>query len=59
MSEGLEAIFFLSFSFFLVGSVGDVSRVLLACDLHALDTKGQVKWMLVHAGNSDVMSLLP
>ena len=47
MSEGLEAIFFLSFSFFLVGSVGDVSRVLLACVLHALDTKGQVKWMLV------------
>ena len=43
MSEGLEAIFFLSFSFFLVGSVGDVSRVLLACVLHALDTKGQVK----------------
>ena len=35
MSEGLEAIFFLSFSFFLVGSVGDVSRVLLACVLHA------------------------
>ena len=30
MSEGLEAILFLSFSFFLVGSVGDVSRVLLA-----------------------------
>ena len=38
MSEGLEAIFFLSFSFFLVGSVGDVSRVLLACVLHALGT---------------------
>ena len=36
MSEGLEAIFFLSFSFFLVGSVGDVSTVLLACVLHAL-----------------------
>ena len=29
MSEGLEAIFFLSFSFFLVGSVGDVSRVFI------------------------------
>ena len=29
---------FLSFSFFLVGSVGDVSRVLLACVLHALGT---------------------
>ena len=28
----------LSFSFFLVGSVGDVSRVLLACVLHALGT---------------------
>ena len=27
-----------SFSFFLVGSVGDVSRVLLACVLHALGT---------------------
>ena len=26
------------FSFFLVGSVGDVSRVLLACVLHALGT---------------------
>ena len=38
MSEGLEAIFLLSFSFFLVGSVGDVSRVLLACVLHALGT---------------------
>ena len=38
MSEGLEAILFLSFSFFLVGSVGDVSRVLLACVLHALGT---------------------
>ena len=38
MSEGLEAIFFLSFSFFLVGSVGDVSTVLLACVLHALGT---------------------
>ena len=38
MSEGLEAIFFLSFSFLLVGSVGDVSRVLLACVLHALGT---------------------
>ena len=38
MSEGLEAIFFLSFSFFLVGSVGDVSRVILACVLHALGT---------------------
>ena len=38
MSEGPEAIFFLSFSFFLVGSVGDVSRVLLACVLHALGT---------------------
>ena len=38
MSEGLEAIFFLSFSFFLVGSVSDVSRVLLACVLHALGT---------------------
>ena len=38
MSEGLEAIFVLSFSFFLVGSVGDVSRVLLACVLHALGT---------------------
>ena len=38
MSEGLEDIFFLSFSFFLVGSVGDVSRVLLACVLHALGT---------------------
>ena len=36
MSEGLEAIFFLSY---LVGSVGDVSRVfLLACVLHALAT---------------------
>ena len=35
MSEGLEAIFFLSY---LVGSVGDVSRVLLACVLHALGT---------------------
>ena len=33
MSEGLEAILFLSFSFFLVGSVGNVSRVLLACAL--------------------------
>ena len=31
-------IFFLSFSFFLVGSVGDVSTVLLACVLHALGT---------------------
>ena len=29
---------FLSFSFFLVGSVGDVSTVLLACVLHALGT---------------------
>ena len=38
MSEGLEAILFLSFSFFVVGSVGDVSRVLLACVLHALGT---------------------
>ena len=38
MSEGLEAIFFLSFSFLLVGSVGDVSTVLLACVLHALGT---------------------
>ena len=38
MSEGLEAILFLSFSFFLVGSVGDVSTVLLACVLHALGT---------------------
>ena len=35
MSEGLEAIFFLSY---LVGSVGDVSRVFLACVLHALAT---------------------
>ena len=35
MSEGLEAIFFLSY---LVGSVGDVSRVFLAYVLHALAT---------------------
>ena len=31
-----------SFSFFLVGSVGDVSRVLLACVLHALGTNLEI-----------------
>ena len=38
MSQGLEAIFFLSY---LVGSVGDVSRVFLACVLHALGIRNR------------------